>query len=332
MSKIALIAATASAVDHWRRASGIGPELAPWVVAVGQIQTLGPFASVLCMTGWRDLTSNVELYEHLVRIIAPTRRTLESRSTAEAVEEALDLAEDFAREDAARRPHRPGAEQAFPSVPPMSENERVLRDFGVNPGLIGMLGDETQNQLARRIERRQELDDVRGVIETVARNRHIRPWAPSDAHGLAPSESLRFAIETVESFYGTNAHFQTMSPERLVRCVTTARRGNSASQVFNLPEVVAECRDTIRRILEEHQAEQTDAEAGFLPESNDGVALVSTAHPDLESGPPAERTPGDGYDEPAYRTRPRVYSDPLRDHLRTFMQTQRRTPRSRFND
>lgn len=285
MSKIALLATELATVETWRRQSGINIELAPWVVSINDAREWWPFMSVLCLAEW-DTGTNRAIRDYIIERIA-----LEAPSPVSAVDEIeqIDAPVSGIREPVDGVRPRPNAE--WPT-PPTNEQESLMRRFGVNPGLIGMLNDETRNSLCTQINSNEI--QARHTVDDLGRIFRIRAWSTP-----VQSDPVRNTlINTIEGYLGATYHddFMNMSQSQLATFVPLARRAMGAHRHGDTA-LETQLRNELNSMLIAAREEYT---AGFMAEPS-----IPPAAPSLTSRRP---TPA-----------PRPFVDPLRDHLRAYM-------------
>lgn len=320
MSKIALLSSTSRAVDEWRASSRIGDvSAALWVLTPMVALSNRPFISVMCLPGWRDHPTNVDLLNYINVLIADDRaRSGTGLAIGGTTVGSSELAV-FGSPDNAPTPSQEAAEAAaevaFPSELQVTQQEAALIDFGINPAVLGMLTDMQRNILLTMIDRDQP--GARAGIESIARANRIRPWRPRSADSIDGRPTM---VMVIESFVGDTYHndFMQMDPTRLERCVVAARQGNSARQI-QAEEIVVAARGLIINLLMESREEYA---AGFMSDP-------------VNDPPPVDIDPNRGR---INRATPRPYVDPLRDHLRSYMRSEqaedaeRRSERARIRE
>lgn len=307
MSKIALLASEERAVLAWRRASNIHDDAAVWIRSMPDVGINWPIVSILCLTGWDSVVANHVIRSEIERRIA----AMVPPGSDERLAREPDVVPDFHDPEEARE--REARRIPVESVLGGSaEQERMLREFGISPALIGMLSDIARNSLCSSIAAAPDAESRR-LVELVARNMRMdRPWAIENDL----QESNDALIARIESFVGAHMRgdFLNMSRDRLEQCVRHARIGLSAQQLAADPadgaEISAHRMATINRLVAESNEEHM---AGFIEETaalpSDGVfvdSLFQSREGRTYEGRPAVR---------------RGSTDPLRDHLRDYMRS-----------
>lgn len=295
MSKIALLATELATVETWRRQSGINIELAPWVVSINDAREWWPFMSVLCLAEW-DTGTNRAIRDYIVERIA-----LEAPSPVSAVDEIeqIDAPVSGIREPVDGVRQRPNVDWL---TPPTNEQESLMRRFGVNPGLIGMLNDEARNVLCGLIN--NDEIQARAYVDRLSQIFRIRAW--STPVQLDPIRAT--LINSIEGYLGATYHddFMNMSQSQLATLAPLARRAMDAHRHGD-ELLEQDLRNDLHvRLI----AAREEYSAGFMAEP----VAPAPAEPSLIR---PRRTPSPVL--PPERPVPRPFVDPLRDHLRSYM-------------
>jgi len=309
MPKIALIARGLPYVEAWRRDTGIDEAAAVWIAGRGDADHHAPFTSMLLLPRWMEAPHNTpELIAH-VRSLIVTRQVgpiIAARNDGAATTESdPDTDFVFAEPDDVGLPavdgvrRRPNADWTAPS----NEQERELRAFGVNPGLIGMLGDLERNTLTQRIEHGNDVG-ARVLVERFAAARGIRAWVAPEDHNQTRREDMNIVHTHFGSIYDDD--FNRMSDSHIADVAHLIRQMNDAERLGDT-ELAQRFDGRVRAILTRAREEYA---AGFLPTPVDGQAEPAPVPGPIPGPIRLSARPREVYRPPG---------DPVRDNLRDIM-------------